>query len=557
MTEVAPNVYTITYKNVPEFDNYQVKFAANGSWNENWGGVYEGSGVVSTAVYNGQDNITVEVPYELADVTITLDLTNFNYATKEGATFKVDVVDVTPAKGVTIKFAAPTSATNRYKWNDAVLYYGMSSTYTDNKTIAMTATTDKYYTAEVGVSTILNGGAWTVYELTLTDAQVAEIEAARFVGFATSNGISRTGLSSALNVLKANVDSYSSPYPAAKTLAELNGATFVIADASGATSYTSYKGYWVTKATTVKFAAPASNTNRSTWDRVEFYYGNSGVFDECTKLMMINTFETTKISDIGDMSTLKTGRWYIFAVSLNPTQVAAANASKKVGFAKPGDTNKTSFAKSVLLAKTDEYTGAYNTTARTLEELEGQVFVPQAKSAPNQQLTFLGEWQSEAKYTEGKDDTITFYFAAPKGTTATNEWSTGVELYYGKTSSYKDTNRIAMTKLDKTLAVDVAGTKLTTLASGNWDIYSVELTAEQITEIDVANNVGFIKAGSYNRTSILLTKNITRASRMEDVTAYTSAKETIEAFDGFTFVINDMQDAKNERTSYLGSWVLA
>ena len=419
----------------------------------------------------------------------------------------------------------------------------------------MTATADKYYTAEVGTSTILCAGAWTIYEVTLTEEQVAEVEAAKFVGFATANGVSRTGLYTSTNVLKAAVDSYADYASAANTLAALNGATFVIADTAAATSYTTYKGYWVTKATTVKFAAPASNTQRSTWDKVDFYYGN-GVFDDATKLAMVNTLETTKVSDIGDMTTLKAGRWYIYAVTLNPTQVATANACTKVGFAKPGDTNKTSYSKSVLLAKTDEYTGAYNTKARTLEELEGQVFVVQARATATSQLTFLGEWQSEAKYTEGRDDTITIYFAAPKGTTATNEWSTGVELYYGKTTAYKNTNRIAMTKLDKTVAVDVAGTNLTTLASGNWDIYSVELTAEQITAIDAANNVGFIKAGSYNRTSILLTKNITRASRIEDVTAYTSAKETIEAFDGFTFVINDMQDAKNERTSYLGSWIL-
>jgi hypothetical protein len=95
MTEVAPNVYEITYTGVEEFDNYQVKFAANGSWAVNWGGVYEGSGITSPAVFNGNDNIIVEVPYEVADVTIRLDLTAFDYATKEGATFTITVVDPT------------------------------------------------------------------------------------------------------------------------------------------------------------------------------------------------------------------------------------------------------------------------------------------------------------------------------------------------------------------------------------------------------------------------------------------------------------------------------
>ena len=52
MTEVSPKVYEITYTDLGEFDNYQVKFAANGSWADNWGGVYQGSGVESDAEYN-------------------------------------------------------------------------------------------------------------------------------------------------------------------------------------------------------------------------------------------------------------------------------------------------------------------------------------------------------------------------------------------------------------------------------------------------------------------------------------------------------------------------
>ena len=93
MTEVSPRVYEITYTDLDAFDNYQVKFAANGSWAANWGGIYGGSGVESEAAYNSNDNITIEVPYELADVTLRLDLTNFDYATKQGAKFTVTVFE--------------------------------------------------------------------------------------------------------------------------------------------------------------------------------------------------------------------------------------------------------------------------------------------------------------------------------------------------------------------------------------------------------------------------------------------------------------------------------
>ena len=96
MEQVADMVYEITYHNVPEFDNYQVKFAANGTWADSWGGAEENftpeSGVAFDAVYNGQ-NLTVNVPYELADVTLRIDLSNFNYATKLGAVATVTVTD--------------------------------------------------------------------------------------------------------------------------------------------------------------------------------------------------------------------------------------------------------------------------------------------------------------------------------------------------------------------------------------------------------------------------------------------------------------------------------
>ena len=96
MEQVADKVYEITYHNVPEFDNYQVKFAANGTWADSWGGAEENftpeSGVAFDAVYNGQ-NLTVNVPYALADVTLRIDLSNFNYATKLGAVATVTVTE--------------------------------------------------------------------------------------------------------------------------------------------------------------------------------------------------------------------------------------------------------------------------------------------------------------------------------------------------------------------------------------------------------------------------------------------------------------------------------
>ena len=112
MEQVADKVYEITYHNVTAFDNYQVKFAANGTWADSWGGAEEKftpeSGVAFDAVYNGE-NLTVNVPYELADVTLRIDLSNFNYATKLGAVATVTVTDASQVPSTVPTTTVPAS----------------------------------------------------------------------------------------------------------------------------------------------------------------------------------------------------------------------------------------------------------------------------------------------------------------------------------------------------------------------------------------------------------------------------------------------------------------
>ena len=86
------SIYTITYENVAA-GTYEVKFAANDSWNDNWGSngsAYPGG--KTEAVYNGQ-NIKFTVK-EASDITLKLDLTGFKYSTKTGATYQIDMVPV-------------------------------------------------------------------------------------------------------------------------------------------------------------------------------------------------------------------------------------------------------------------------------------------------------------------------------------------------------------------------------------------------------------------------------------------------------------------------------
>ena len=55
--------------------------------------------------------MAIEVPYELADVTLRLDLTNFDYATKSGAKFTVTVTDKTGGEETTVATEETTEAT--------------------------------------------------------------------------------------------------------------------------------------------------------------------------------------------------------------------------------------------------------------------------------------------------------------------------------------------------------------------------------------------------------------------------------------------------------------
>lgn len=97
MTEVSDKVYQITFNGVDSYEGYQFKFAANGSWAANWGLSTQGVAPVGEdfdLAFNAENMIldTVSLGYVgTVDVTITLDLTNFNYLAGTGAKANVKV----------------------------------------------------------------------------------------------------------------------------------------------------------------------------------------------------------------------------------------------------------------------------------------------------------------------------------------------------------------------------------------------------------------------------------------------------------------------------------
>ena len=110
MTEVTENFFEYTFENVSNA-TIKFKFAANNNWDDyNFGGAFQGSAMPTDAVWAGQDiEITVT---DAANVCLQLDLTNFDYATKTGATFTVyvEAPTVDPTEEPTDPVEDPTDA---------------------------------------------------------------------------------------------------------------------------------------------------------------------------------------------------------------------------------------------------------------------------------------------------------------------------------------------------------------------------------------------------------------------------------------------------------------
>ncbi len=95
MTEVEEDVWEITYSAVPVGTGYQVKFAIDGGWTNNFGGTFAAFNEETDAVYNG-DNIIFDVADEAKDITIRLDLKDFDFASKTGAKFTIKTAGEEP-----------------------------------------------------------------------------------------------------------------------------------------------------------------------------------------------------------------------------------------------------------------------------------------------------------------------------------------------------------------------------------------------------------------------------------------------------------------------------
>lgn len=123
MKEVSPAVYEVTIEN----KSYGVingsvgfKFVKDNSWTDSWGFGTVSSGELRDAVYGG-DYIKIDPGSDAEESThnfiIRLDLTNWDWNTKTGATFTITVT--APSRDFT--FDATTGTIKKYNGNDTVV----------------------------------------------------------------------------------------------------------------------------------------------------------------------------------------------------------------------------------------------------------------------------------------------------------------------------------------------------------------------------------------------------------------------------------------------------
>ena len=138
MTKVKDGIYEIAYKDVPDGWQYQVKFAANGTWDINWGSEDDDTitfGSPLQAGYNG-GNIYFDLDEE-SDVTLRLDLTKMDWKKKTGATYTVTAV---PA-GSTLTGDLTVTSKSNFFGTKSVSYHG---DLPSQVTVEYYCDTDKY-----------------------------------------------------------------------------------------------------------------------------------------------------------------------------------------------------------------------------------------------------------------------------------------------------------------------------------------------------------------------------------------------------------------------------
>lgn len=445
----------------------------------------------------------------------------------------------TSTQTATIYFAAPKGTSSANTWTNVSLYYGTTTSMTNMQKIALTKT-GKVYTGSKGSLTTIESGDWDVYSAKLTASQISAIDSSKYVGFINQSN-RKTGLK--YSICKATTSgTYAST---ASSIASFSEKMFVINGcydtANEIGSYTvkvvNGTGTTPTSTATIYFAAPRGTSIANAWRNAQLYYGST---TKVGKLSRIDMKRTGKVyaGNKGSLVTIVSDDWDVYTVTLNADQIKAIDSSSYVGFINTN--NRKTGLKAPIVKATES--GTLASTKSSIASYNGKMFVINGcYDTPNEITTYTAKVVSNNTGVAPAKPAVTFYFAAPKGTSTANNWSSA-SLYYGNSQTMSSNTKIAMTKTGETYAGDKG--YLTTLVSGDWDIYSVTLNSEQINRADYAQYIGFVNAYS-RKTGYLYWIQKATASGV-----YADAPLSIADFDGKMFVINGCYKRSDEISTY-------
>ena len=286
----------------------------------------------------------------------------------------------------------------------------------------------------------------------------------------------------------------------------------------------SCEGKLVSDTVTVYFAAPRVAPGRTVWSGVDIYYNDTTSVIKSNRIHMTDTGLVINNPDGAKLKTTRRGNWHVFSAQLTPDQVNAIDSAAYSGFVYADNYNlKTS-------AKFDIKMGG------SIADFDGQVFLINGAVTNSEVDSYTGAWTTEKPF-KPEYKATRLRFACP-----TQNWSGGVYFYYGDSSVITSVTKLEMTPSGQTYTVsDSLVSSLTKYPAGDWEVYTLDLTAEQVEIIDNSSVSGFCSGSSiYVKTTS--TRNVFRD--------YNSVSDLAN----YTFVVTNCTNAAKEKSSLTGKW---
>lgn len=312
-------------------------------------------------------------------------------------------------KCTTVYAVTPASTKWKNCWNQGV-YIGYSNDYKIGSFNKIKMTRTSTYVDVDSKTSQLVSGTYPVYTVTLTEDQVAAIDASAYVIFENASGTYRTYINGKYSVMKAPAGKeYSSEYTKTKAkLADRAKNTFVICDSistgSSIEGYGTFTGYWSTSevkivesTATLYCVFPAPVKGKTAMNKgVYLAYGSSNSPADLTKIEMKKTDD--KYTPSLKTKALVGGEYSVYSVTLNSDQIEAIDSAKNVVFCNSNGIFRTVLSPgyNVLNAKSGSYSATYNEGTFTTADHNGETFVvcdsKVTGSSTDGYGMFLGYW---------------------------------------------------------------------------------------------------------------------------------------------------------------------